>query len=289
MSSPTGIAASRLSSSRAKALAAAAAVALAACVAVGVVLLKGGDDATAARHAAVAEYIVEVNKTQQTLILELEQVNTVYRKLRIQAKPTPGQLARLEASSGTLAKLRAEIGSLPAPPEAVALRAELLKLLDVQIAIAGEVTGLVRYLPLETTAQRQFAAATVRLRKDVSGAGTAADQDAAFTRFRAAILPIAARLERAKAPAVVEPSRVAEVARLRALVTIAEQIRLALAERRVKDVEALFGHFARTSGATGTTPAERAAVIAFNRRLGTIVEQRQRLSKERVRLENELG
>jgi hypothetical protein len=289
LSSLTGIAASRLSSSWAKALAAAGVLALAAGVAAGVVLLRGDDGAKAGRHAAVAQYIVEVNKTQQTSILELEQVNDVYRKLRIQAKPTPGQLARLEASTGTLAKLRGDIGSLAAPPEAATLRAELLKLLDVQIAIAGEVTELVRYLPLETTAQRQFAAATLRLRRDVAAAKTAADQDAAFTGFRAAILPIAARLARAEAPAVVEPSRVAEVARLRALVKIAEQIRLALVERRVKDVEALFAHFARTSGSTGTTPAERAAIVAFNRRLATIVEQRQRLSKERVRLERELG
>lgn len=289
MSSLTRIAASRLSSSWAKALAAGGVVALAAGIAAGVVLLRGSDDANAARHAAVAQYIVEVNKTQQTLILELEQVSRVYRKLRIQAKPTPVQLDRLQTSSETLGELRDKIGALPAPPDAALLRRELLKLLDVQLEIAREVTGLVRYLPLETTAQRQFAAGTRRLRSDLAAAGTAAEQDAAFTGFRASILPIAARLTRAEAPAVVEPSRLAEVARLRALVRIAEQIRVALAERRVKDVEALFGHFARTSAATGTTPAERAAVVAFNKRLASIVEQQQRLSKERVRLERELG
>jgi hypothetical protein len=262
---------------------------VAAAVVGGVVLLRGDGDAKAVRHAAVTQYIVEVNKTQQTLILELGQVSSVYRKLRIQAKPVPGQLDRLEASSGTLAKLRTKIERLPSPAEAAKLRAELLKLLALQVAIADEVTGLVRYIPLETTAQQQLAGATGRLRQELGAAGTAAEQEAAFDSYRTAIAGIATRLSRADAPAVVEPSRVAEIARLRALIEITKEIGRALGERRVKDVEALFGQFARTAAATGTTPAEREAIVAFNRRLKSIVDQRQRLSAERVRLQNELG
>lgn len=291
MSSATGIAASRLSSSWAKALVAGGALAVIAIVVVGIALLRDdeGDARRAARQAAVAQYIVEVNQTQQTLVLELERVSAAYRKLRISAKPAPGQVERLEAAVDTLRDLRTEIAAVPAPREARALRRELLQLLTLQVEIAEEVTALARYLPSETLAQQQFAAATRRLRRDLGAADTAAEQDAVFAGYRAELVPIATRLEGTDAPAVVEPSRLAEVERLRALVAIVGRIRGALAERRVKDVEALFAHFARTSGATGTTPAERRAVVAFNERLAAIVDHRKRLNAERLRVQRQLA
>ena len=122
---------------------------LALVVGAAVVLLRGGEDETQARRDAVAEYIVEVNKTQQTLIVELTSVSRAYRDLELKETPVPGQLEKVEAAERELRNLRARLATLSTPGEARNLRAELLELVDLQSELAHEVTGMVRYIPLQ--------------------------------------------------------------------------------------------------------------------------------------------
>ena len=250
-----------------------------------VVLLRDGGDETQARRDAVAAYIVQVNQTQQALIVELESVSRAYRELQLKAKPVPGQLEKVAAAEQTLRKLRGRIAALSTPGEARKLRASLLQLVDLQSGLAHEVAGMVRYIPVQAAENRKLAAETKKLRDGLQGAKTGAGQRVAFETYRTALLTSVGLLERATAPDVLEPSRTGEIARLERLAGLARQLGRALETQQAQDVDRLFPRFVQTSSSTGTTPTERRAVIAFNRRLRAITEQRTAVTKERAQLD----
>ena len=233
----------------------------------------------------MAAYIVEVNTTQQALIVQLEQVSRAYRELQLRERAVPGQLEGVEAAEETLQGLRTRLAGLAAPPEARALRAGILELVDLQAGLAEEVAGMVRYLPVQAAENRKLAAATETLRDALTAAETGAAQRDAFDVFRAALERSARTLERTSAPDVLEPSRTGEVARLGKLATLARRIGQALEDAEAEDVDRLFPQFVQTSASTGTTKAERDAVVAFNKRLGEISDQRAAVVQERARLD----
>jgi hypothetical protein len=253
-----------------------------------VVLFARDDDATDERRDAVADYIVKVNTTQQTLIVELERVSLAYRELRLREKADPKQIARVTEAQQTLRGLRSRLAELPVPVEARKLRRAVLELLDLQVELATEVAGMARYIPVQAAEDRKLAAATTTLRDALGDAETGAAQRRAFASYRAALLESVDRLEAATAPAVLEPSRTGEIKRLGRLAALAQQLGDALEDQDAENVDLLFPRFVQTSVSTGTTKAERAAVVAFNRRLGAIGTQRQVVLAERARLDLEL-
>jgi hypothetical protein len=248
-------------------------------------LARDDDDGTDERRAAVAAYIVEINTTQQALIVQLEQVSRAYRELQLRERAVPGQLERVEAAAETLRGLRTRLAGLAAPPEARALRRGILELVDLQAGLADEVAGMVRYLPVQAAENRKLAAATETLRDALTAAETGPAQRQAFDVFRAALERSARVLEAASAPDVLEPSRTGEVARLERLATLARQIGRALEDAEAEDVDRLFPQFVQTSASTGTTKAERDAVIAFNKSLAAIADKRAAVVQERARVD----
>lgn len=250
--------------------------------------LLGDDDGADERRDAVAGYIVQVNTTQQAVVVELEQVNSAYRRLQLGARPVPGQLERVVAAERSLAALRARFERLQVPTEAAKLHSELLRLVGLQVALAREVAGMVRYLPLQAEAHRQVAAATERLRKALGGAAVSEAQRGAFETYRREIQAVTRRLERASAPPVLEPARTGEIERLERLDSLAAQLGRALEKQQVAEIDRLFAEFVQASADTGTTQAERQAVIAYNRRLTRIAEQRTAVDTERSRLDLQL-
>lgn len=261
---------------------------LALAVIAAVVLMGRDDDGSDERREAVAAYIVQVNTTQQAVVIELEQVNTAYRQLQLRARPVPGQLERVEAAERSLAALRARLARLPVPREAAKLHAELLRLVELQVALAREVVGMVRYLPLQAEEGRKVVAATERLREALGGAAVSDAQRGAFERYRRSIQAVTRRLEAASAPAVLEPARTGEIERLERLDSLAAQLGRALEEQQVGEIDRLFAEFVQASADTGTTQAERQAVIAYNRRLTRIAAQRAAVDTERSRLDMQL-
>ena len=251
---------------------------------------RGGDDDAEERRAAVSAYIVEVNITQQTLIVELERVSLAYCGLRLQEKADPKQLARVEEAERTLRGLRSRLAALGAPAEAMKLRRLILGLVDLQVQLAGEVAGIARYIPMQAAECRELARATNVLRDRLAEADTGAGQKEAFDAYRASLIASARRLDQASVPTVLKPSRSDEVkrlsrlSRLSRLALLARELGKALEEQRAKDVDVLFPRFVLTSASAGTTKAERDAVIAFNRRLERIGKQRIAVAAERTRL-----
>ena len=251
-------------------------------------VLISRDDDDGERREAVSAYIVEVNTTQQALILQLERVSTAYRKLQLTPDRAPGQLEQVEEAEQTLRELRARLAALVAPAEARNLRSRVLRLVDIQVALAHEVAGMVRYLPVQSREARNVANATERLRDGLSASDTVAAQRQVFAAFEDALRPSVRRLEAASAPDVLEPSRRDEIQRLSRLLAVSKDLRAALERQQAEQIDNLFARFAQTSASVGTTKAERQAVIAFNKRLKEISKQRTAIAAERTRLDLEL-
>lgn len=245
----------------------------------------GGDDDTEERRAAVSAFIVEVNTTQQVLIVELERVSQVYRRLQLKPDAVPGQLERVEGAAQTLQKLRSRLADIPAPPEARKLRSGILRLVDLQKGLADEVAGMVRYIPVETREARRVTAATNRLRLDLGDSTSVEAQRAVFLAYEETVRTSSRNLRGVAAPEVFEPSRAGEIARLARLVSLSQQVRRALGDQDEKEIDRLFGRFVQVTASVGTTRSERQAVIAFNKRLRTIGNQRIALAAERTRLD----
>jgi hypothetical protein len=259
-------------------------LALAAGIAV-VLLRDGGDADTQARRDAVAAYIVEVNQTQQTLIIELERVSRAYRELDLKGDPTPAELNQVDHVERTLKQLRSRFTSLHVPVEARKLHLELLQLVDLQAAFAHEMAAMVRFLPMQAREHRKLAGATAKLRGALVKKATASTQRTAFEEYRATLGAVVLRLEQAEAPPVLEPARTGDIARLTRLGSLAEEIADALGKQQADRIDRLSRQFVQTSGTTGATRAERNAVIAFNRRLAEIGKQRAAVNAERNRVD----
>lgn len=264
----------------------AAAVLAAAAAGAGFALARDEDeDETAVRRDAVRAYIADVNMTQQASILELERVSTAYRELKLGPKVDEKQRRRVEDAEASLRLLRGRLAALETPPEARALRRELLELVDLQIVLAAEVAGMVRYLPVQAAEGRRLASATDTLRERLEDATTGEGQRDAFVVYRRVLLASAKALRAASAPEVLEPSRTGEIERLERLAALAQELGEALEGSDTEDVDRLFPQFVQTSASTGTTKAERAAVVAFNARLKRISDERAEVVAERSRLD----
>ena len=275
---------SRLSSWFARAALAAGVVAIAV-LAVVLLLDRRGNDETDERRAAVSAYIVEVNTTQQVLIVKLEQASSAYRNLSFDGGGNRQQLERVQGVEVTLKTLRSRFSMLQPPAEAGKLHAELLRLVDLQIAFAQELAEMARFLPIQAGENRSLAAATERLRRALTRDATAREQQDAFQQYGDVVEAVAARLQAVSAPPVLEPARTTEIARLDRLAGLAGQVVKALERQDADAIDRLSRTFVQVAGTTGSTRAERQAVIAFNRRLAAIGDQRTAVNAERNRVD----
>jgi hypothetical protein len=282
------MAASRRSSVSVKALwATAGAVALVAILIVVGSLFLGGDGD--AHREEVSRYILRVNQVQQGLGAALVQVNRAYAGLRLGGDQAPGQLSALEDAEGTMRLLAQQVGALRPPEEAAALHAELERLMAMQVALAHEVTELGRYVPRLADADRKLAAAGVRLRRELAAEPSPAAQARAFGRYGDLLRAVAEDVEALSAPPVLEPARVAEVARLRRLARLTGRLRTALDEARAASVARLTQELSNAAAAAGATGPGRTAVAAYRRRLRAVEKQRAAVERARERLDRRLS
>jgi hypothetical protein len=248
-------------------------------------LAERGDDDDRDR---VARYIESVNGVQRGLGAELARVNRTYAAFRASPDSLAAQAADLRRAERTLALLQQQVGALSVPEQAEILHVELRRLISLQIDFARELTQLGDYLPRAAAAERALAPAGARVRRELAAAETPEQQSRAFGRYSAALGSVADRLEKLSAPAVLQPARRAEIARLRQLESLGTQLRQAIDQDRPTEIERLADSIARVSSVRGATRAERDAVVAYNRRLRDMQNQRTAVERERARLDRAL-
>jgi hypothetical protein len=229
-----------------------------------------------------------VNAIERRLAVELAGVRQAYDGLRLDPVALAGRVDDLERAERTMRDLRTQLEGLRPPSEAARLHAALLRLVSLQAALAHETTQLGRFLPTFIREKQKVAAATGRLRRDLAAARTGDAQAVPFGRYARVLDDVASRLSVLRSPPVLEPARANDVARLRRLASLAQGLRSALERGRSADLERDFRALVRIASAAGATPAERAAVIAYNRRIRAIDRQRVVVQGEHARLDREL-
>ena len=165
----------------------------------------------------------------------------------------------------------------------------LLAFFRAQEAVANELVGVAKYLPTLRDAEAPLAAAGRRLRTALADADSIEAQGAAVQRYAAELRAVAAALSKVEAPPLLEPSHRAYVSQLRAYASSSEALQRGI---RNNDQDAVNDAVRRmrqaASSPPGTFRAQRAAIIAYNKRVKEIQTLGAALEKERQRLEREL-
>lgn len=243
------------------------------------------DRRDAARVDEVARYIREVNEVRRGLSDELQRVNEAYELFRAGPAELRAAIPSLDEAVRTMRMFEAGLDALEPPPEARNLHAELLRLAELQSALAEEVRDIGRTLPALSTEATKLSNSGRRLIRNLRAADSLAEQAAAFERYGKDVTGIADRLSALDASAVLNASVQSEQERLRRLVTLANGTRDALAEERPTDARRLSNRLARAASESAVvTKAQRDGIAAYTRRVRELGAQERAVEEERERL-----
>jgi hypothetical protein len=239
------------------------------------------------RHQVVS-YINSVNHVELAARSQARAIQSAFRDFSRGTGSTGQQVRELQRAREQMRALRGQLAALPVPPDARRLRGLYLRLLDAEIAFAGNVAALARYSPRLAEAQAPLRAANAALHRAVVGTPTADAQARAFADYAHATAQIAGRVASVPAPSLFAPVRDAEAARLRRLSGLAAQISGALTRKDSQKASELFGTLSRVAGSPTVARVQREATLAYNRRLQAIGRIAAAIDKERTRLDKSL-
>jgi len=279
-------AASRLSSSRAKARLALwliAAAVLAALV-VGYLVIDRGNS----RRDAVAAYVEQANAAQAGLATRIGAINTAYAKLRLDPKAAARQAPKLAEAERAIASSRARLAAVSPPADARVLHRRLLRLFELEQSLAADVTDLARHLDAVTTGMRALALVTAQLSKDLQEGATPGEQAAAFRRYSSRLEAESSRLSRLRAPVLLVSARREDVARLGQISKTGDALGAAIATGDAGEVDRLLPRLEQQVRAAAAVPGGRLFVTAYNRRVRAVAAARVAVETEFRRLDRNL-
>ena len=245
----------------------------------------GGDDGNS-RADAVNTYVDRVNSASATLVDQNIAINTAFRRFSTSGN-NAAEVHALVHAQNALERTRRRIAALTPPPEARRLHRNLVRMLTFEAAVARDMASAARYAPRFERALVPLAPAGKRLTRDLAGASGWEAQASAFRDYRAALVPVLARLDRLSAPPELRASLVAERALLRRSIGLTHDAEDAL---RAHDAKTATARIAELSGlasgelARSAHSRQVAAVKAYNRRLRAIAKLRLEIDEERLRL-----
>jgi hypothetical protein len=293
----------------------AAAVAVAAAAAATAINHKAG---TSHERKEVSAYVDTVNAIQNAMGAPLTRVLLAYRDLAApgaRRQKAPGELA---VATATLTKLDRRLSAVVAPPEAVKLRALILRLVAQEAALTKEVQQLAVFTPRFTTIVDRLRSASARFEHDLHAipnpkapavTGTRSSVAAAQRVYEADVLAAAAaqaqvidtydealvmllrRLHRLDVPAVVAPAFDAEVRSLEDVVAVGGRLSSDLRSKSRRNVADLMRAFTLASREAQTVAVQRAqiaAIRAYNRRARNVGATADKVQAELMRLGRDL-
>jgi hypothetical protein len=263
---------------------AAAALALIAVIVVGALWRRGGTS----RRDAVAAYVDRVNAAQTQSAQEANTIALAYAQFRRAPGRAGREVQALARAERAMRVVRTRVAGVPAPHDASALRARLLRLFDLQIAFARVVRTMGAYLPRVAAIDARAAAQTRVLLRAAASTRTAAQQARVFDTYARALGADADDLSRVRAPAEFDRSRRSDVARLRRLASASAGVSASLRAHRPARAAAMLEQFVRATTSITVAVEERRAVLAYDRRLRAIQTQQAVVQRELARLQRTL-
>jgi cytochrome c6 len=131
------------------------------------VLAACGSSQRASRKNAVNDYITRVDAAEAQLLGQVGQINLALGRFSVRSN-TPAEIAALAQAHTAIAAALRRVRVIPPPPDARALRADLLALLSRQESVAGELVSAARFGPRFLRAVRPLGNAAARLGRDLA-------------------------------------------------------------------------------------------------------------------------
>lgn len=256
--------------------------------ALAVVAALGFVDRGETRRDVVATYLMQLNRVEAGLSVELARVERAYRSFGSTPAALAAQQPELARAERTTARLERQVAALRPPEEARRLHALFLDLVARQAGIAAEVAGFARYFPAFASATTPLQPAIARLGRAVSAAESGDEQARAFEAYAAVVRRVAARVKALEPPATFGAMQRAQVEQLRRVAALSARAATALRDDRAQDSARTIERLAAELTATSVVQAQREAAQGYNRRLRGIGRVVQLIDRERNRLDREL-
>jgi hypothetical protein len=205
-----------------------------------------------------------------------------------------GDAARARAytrAERTLRQLRAQIASVPAPPQTARLRRRILALADREIALADESARLARFDPAFRKALAPLPAANLAAGTRLRATKKPAEMASALAAYRTAVERAGAALAKLRPPAVERPLYHAQVTRLAALDAALGRLIEGVRARDVLAVAKAQHAVSVASVSSDSAAAQRAsrtAVLHYNALVRGIAKLAAAVATERNRLQRTL-
>lgn len=243
----------------------------------------------------VERYILEVNAVQKSAEPALERANEAY--VAFSRRGAEEQMARPEGSATgkpeeiadaerAIRRTRGRIAKLRPPADAAALHRMILRVFDVNAAMAHETTLLARYLPAVEAALAPLDAISARLRRRLASAPAPAHQARALRAYFLRLDLLINRLRRLDVPPVLAPTHRAQTTRLASARLLAKRLRAAIGAQNAQRVASLLVQFRRLNARRDRERRLTAqAIRSYMRRYRTVTKAVQDAQRERLRLE----
>lgn len=254
-------------------------------------LLVAGCGGGSGERKAVARYIDSVNAIQTKLRKPLLAISKADRDFATgHAKPADVR-RRLSVSTARVRRLRKQLAALTPPPPARRLQSLLVRLVDRQVALAGEVRRMAAFFPRFSAALAPVAPASKALKRALAGKGNADAKAAALERYSAALAAVVVEVQPLEPPPVSAPVYRSELSTLEQVRATADALALAVRQKQSTDIPRLLHDFDVASVGNQTIAAQKAqiaAVRAYDARVKSLNTLAARIAKEQTRLRKTL-
>jgi hypothetical protein len=251
-------------------------------------LLAAGCGGDSRRADAIRAYFGDVNALQARMaqpLVEVSKANQAFARGKSDLSKLQPRLARSEQTFRTM---RRKLEAIDPPPEAKAMQALLVELVDRQAGLAHETRLLATFIPAFGAALGPIGPAGTRLRAALGGKGTVAEKAGALELYGAEVTRVLQRLEPLRPPPSSAPVFTAQVTTLGRVRASVAALASALRERRNADVGRLLHRFDVAAVGSRTLAAQRAqiaAVRSYNGRIRALDALAVRIARERVKLQ----
>lgn len=248
----------------------------------------------------------------------LTKVFAAYQAFAHNKTISPRTRAQLAQAEKTLTSLRKQIAAVPAPPDAVQLRADVLRLVGGEATVTHEVNLLARFSPSYSASLAQLQAAAAKLGHTLSAiqpptahsirgtkkqiaqaqaAFTAASDQAASAQadavaaYDVVVAHVLTRMRRLSPPHVLAPALRYEVNGLIATHRAGERLASTLRQKNRSHVSQIARSFTIATRSSQTVAAQRAeiaAVKAYNARVRSLGADAAAVQKEIARLQQQV-
>ena len=147
----------------------------------------GGDDGGKKQREAVADYIRDVNTTQQRFAVVYSAADDALRAFGAKGSMGAKTSDELAQAAATMRDVRGSLAAIEPPVDARKLHAEILQLLDLQTALTRDLSEMARYLPAASAALRSAEVARAKLQKGLETSSTVPGQAAAARAYGKAV------------------------------------------------------------------------------------------------------